>query len=92
MKSSCVRDILRKQFGDKISFYERPQRNLSDIVYDNTAAGSYVEAAILSLGISDEQLLKNVAHRINKDVPNTQTVSWPSLITDLKNLKITMRC
>ena len=58
VKSSYVKEILIKEFGDRIAFYKRPQRNLSDMVYDSQAAGTYVEAAILSLGITDEELIK----------------------------------
>ena len=84
IKSNYVKQILIKEFGDNIAFYEQPQRNLSDIVYDNNAAGSYVEAALLSLGISDDQLLKNVASRLNKEIQNSKTMPWPAFIPDLE--------
>ena len=84
VKSSYVKDILIKEFGDHIAFYERQQRNLSDIVYDNKAAGSYVEAALLSLGISEDQLLKNVASRLSKEIQNSKIIPWPALIPDLE--------
>jgi len=54
VKSSYVKEILIKEFDDRIAFHERKQWNLSDIVYDNRDAGTYVEAALLSLGISDD--------------------------------------
>ena len=84
VKSSYIKTILKKEFGDKIGFYERPQASLSDIVYDKTTAGSYVEAAILSLGISDEELLKNVAKRLHENIMNTEVISWPPLVSDLE--------
>ena len=84
IKSNYLKQMLIKEFGDCIAFYERPQRNLSDIVYDNNAAGSYVEAALLSLGISDDQLLKNVASRLNNDIHNSKTMPWPVFIPDLE--------
>ena len=84
VKSSYVKDILKREYGDKIAFYSREERNQSDIAYDNTAAGSYVEAAILSLGISNDQLLKNVVSRLHEDVLKTEPVKWPPLIPELE--------
>ena len=37
-----------------------------------------------SLGISDEQLLQNVAQRLSKRVKNTPTVPWPPNVDDLE--------
>ena len=34
-KSSYVKEIMIREFGDCIAFYERTQQNLSDIVYEN---------------------------------------------------------
>ena len=84
IKSNYLKQMLIKEFGDCIAFYECPQQNLSDIVYDNNAAGSYVEAALLSLGISDDQLFKNVASRLNNDIHNSKTMPWPAFIPDLE--------
>ena len=52
--------------------------NKSQWVYDLGGGGDYIEAAISSLGISDEQLLQNLAQRLSKKVKDTTTVSWPS--------------
>ena len=45
---------------------------------------SYLDAAINSTGISNEQLMKNFANRLKSDVMNTQTVSWPPKINELE--------
>ena len=84
VKSSYLKDILIKEFQDDIEVHERPHRNVSEIVYDTRAAGTYIEAALLSLGISDEQLLKNVASRLNKQISQTNTIPWPPLIPEVE--------
>ena len=58
--------------------------NKSAWVYDVRGGGDYVDAAMSSLGISDEQLLQNVAQRVYKRVKSAPTVPWPSNIDDIK--------
>lgn len=36
VKSSYIKDVLIKEFQDAIGFHPRPQRNLSELVYDTT--------------------------------------------------------
>ena len=84
VKSSYLKEILIKEFQGDIGFQERTQRNMSEIVYDTRAAGTYIEAALLSLGISDEQLLKNIASRMNEQIHQTHTIAWPPYIPDLE--------
>ena len=76
VRSSYVKELLIREFGDDIGFYEKKQRNASELVYDKKAAGTYVEAALLSLGISDEQLLRNVASRIRDDTLKSDKINW----------------
>lgn len=61
VKSSFLKEILLKEFGNDIGFHKRIQKNASEVVYDTTAAGSYVEAILSLFGISRDQLVKNVA-------------------------------
>lgn len=56
VKSSYIKDILIREFEDKIGFHSRPQKNHSDLVYDTSGSGSYVEAALSSIGVSSGQL------------------------------------
>ena len=56
-KSSYIKDILIREFQGKIGFHSRPQKSLSEIVYDTSGGGSYVELALSSIGISSEQLV-----------------------------------
>ncbi|KAJ4947760.1 hypothetical protein JOQ06_009793 [Pogonophryne albipinna] len=58
--------------------------NMSQWVYDVGGGGDYIEAAISSLGISDEQLLQNLAQRLSKKIKDTTTVPWPPHIDHLE--------
>ena len=39
-KTSYIKEILQREFGERIGFQDRPQVNLSDFVYDRSATGS----------------------------------------------------
>ena len=84
VKSSFLKEILIKEFGEEVGFHERIQKNVSEIVYDSRAAGTYIEAALLSLGVSDDQLVRNVATRLREQVIKTSTVPWPPYIQELE--------
>ena len=84
VKSSYLKAILTKEFGDSIGFQERHQKNMSELVYDTTAGGTYVEAAMSSLGISDEQLLMNVARRLKEHILESPTMAWVPYIHELE--------
>ncbi len=53
-------------------------------VYDTSGSGSYIEAAISLLGISNEQLIKNVASRLRDEIRQTITVPWPPQVSELE--------
>ncbi len=84
IKSSYVKDILTREFQDKIGFHPRSQRNQSELVYDCTGGGSYVEAALLSIGVSSEQLVCNVARRLRDDINSVKHVPWPPRVEELE--------
>lgn len=84
VKSSFIKDILTREFKDKIGFYSRPQRNKSDLVYDKSACGSYVEAALLAIGVSSEQLVCNIAERLRDDVKSVKPTPWPPKVDELE--------
>lgn len=84
VRSSYLKMLLVNEFGDTIGFHERQQKNVSELVYDTTAGGTYIEAAISSLGVSNDQLIKNIASRIKQDVIGTDTVAWPPYILELE--------
>jgi len=84
VKSSYLKDILISEFGDDIGFHERIQKNISELVYDKTAASTYIGAAISSFGISNDQLVMNVALRLKEQVMRTNTISWLPYIPELE--------
>ena len=59
VKSSFLKELLINEFGEGIGFYQRNQKNVSELVYDTTASGTYIGAAINSLGVSSDQLAMN---------------------------------
>ena len=67
-----------------IGFKERNEMNKSEWVYDVSAGGDYIGAAISSLGISDEQLLHNLAPRLSKQIKETSSIPWPPRIDQLE--------
>ena len=77
MKSSYLKEILIKQYGQNIRFHEHTQKNVSELVYDTSAAGSYLEAVVSSLSISNDQLVMNVAERLREQIIKTNTIPWP---------------
>ncbi|KAK1894270.1 putative fatty-acid--CoA ligase fadD25 [Dissostichus eleginoides] len=84
VKSSYVKGLLINEYQETIGFKERNQMNMSQWVYDVGGGGDYIEAAISSLGISDEQLLQNLAQRLSKKIKDTTTVPWPPHIDHLE--------
>ena len=84
IKSSYLKDLLIMEYQETIGFKERSDKNMSEWVYDVSGGGDYIEAAISSLGISDEQLLQNLAPRLSKQIKDTSTVPWPPHINHLE--------
>ena len=84
VKSSYLKELLKKEFGESIGFHVRSQKNMSELVYDTTAGGTYIEAAMSSLGVSSDQLAMNVAARLRKEVLDTKSVNWPPYIHELE--------
>lgn len=84
VKSSYLKDILINEYKETIGFKGMPVMNKSELVYDVGGGGDYIEAAILSLGISDEQLIHNLALRLSKKIKDTPTVPWPPRLDHLE--------
>ena len=59
-------ELQQKSKHSRIGFYSCPQKNLSELVYDASRSGSYVEAALFSIGVSNEQLVQNMAEQLAK--------------------------
>ena len=84
VKSSYIKDILTREFDSRIGFHSRQQRNHSDLVYDMSGGGSYIEAALSSIDISSEQLVQNVARRLRDDITSIKLVPWPPRVEELE--------
>ena len=83
-ESSYIKDILTREFEDRIGFHSRPQMNHSDLFYDTSGSGLYVEAALSSIGVSSEQLVHNVAIRLRDDIKSVQLVPCPPRVEELE--------
>ena len=60
-------------------------KNQSTLVYDKKVGGSYIEPAIYSWGVSDEQLLNTVARHQNDGFRNYSGMKCPRTIAELEN-------
>ena len=69
---------------DKIGFHVRPQKNESEVVYDTDGGASYIEATISSLGISNEQLVEDVASKLRSEIKQIKPISWPPQVAELE--------
>ena len=68
----------------KIGFHSRPQMNQSDLVYDTSGSGSYVVVTLMSIGVSSEQLVHDVAERLKQDVKSIKSIPWPPRVEELE--------
>lgn len=87
VKSSYIKYILTREFEGKIGFHSRSRRNQSDLVYDTSGGGSYVEAAFSSIGVSSEQLVCNIAEQLREEVMSIKLVPWPPRVEELEEEK-----
>ncbi|KAL8608985.1 hypothetical protein ACOMHN_050452 [Nucella lapillus] len=58
--------------------------NQSDLVYDTSGGGSYIEAALSSIGVSSEQLVSNVAKRLKEDIKSIKLITWQPRVEELE--------
>ena len=84
LKSAYVKELLLKEFGDKIGCHQRPRLSFSEIVYDTSGGGPYIESAITSFGISDQQLSDNFSKRLVASIESTGNVPWPPSVDELE--------
>ena len=83
LKSSLVKEVLIKEYRDDIGFHERPEKNKSEFVYDTKSGGNYIEAAFDSFGITDEQLILNLAPRLSKHIKEVPLLNWCPTVEQL---------
>ena len=61
VKSSYLKDLLITEYRENWLQRQKCDMNKSELVCDVEGGGNYIDAAISSLGISDEQLIQNLA-------------------------------
>ena len=84
VKSTYLKDLLICKYQDTIGFRDRTEMNKSEWVYDVRGGGDYIAAALSSLGISDEQLLRNLAPLLSEEIKETHDIPWPPRVDDLE--------
>ena len=75
-RTSKLKSILEKEFGDAIGFHNRFQKNQSSIIYNVSKGGSFIEATINAWRISDDDLLHNVASQLRNKTKNFTNLTW----------------
>ena len=83
-KSSNIKEMLQEEFDERIVFHNRYRKNESALVYYTSAGGSYIEAAIYSLGVSDDQLLNNAARQIKEALLSIPGMACPPSVEELE--------
>lgn len=69
--------MLEKEVGDRFGFRVRFQKNQSTIVYDVSNGGSFIEVAINTWGVSEDNLIKYVARRLQSSWKESTPLSCP---------------
>ena len=84
VKSSYVKEMLVREFGDGIGFHVTPGKNQSEVVYDTSGSTSYIEAVISLLGINNDQLVQNVASMLRNEIRKARKLPWPPQVRELE--------
>ena len=83
--TSHLKTLLETKFGTQIGFHERFHRNRSTIVYSAVEGGSFIECAINSWGIEDDQFINNFARFLKTKLKDQTTMTWPRFSIELEN-------
>ena len=83
-KTSTIKNMIQEEFNEKIGFHNRYHKNMSTIVYGTSSGGSFIEAAIYSWGVDDEQLLNTVARRLKRNIAGDACMNWPPRVDELE--------
>ena len=83
-KSSTIKQMIEKELKNKIGFHDRFVKNTSTIVYNASAGGSCIEAAINSWGVSD---VNTVARRLKEKLEGDASTDWPPHVEELEQDK-----
>ena len=88
VKSSYVKEMLVREFGDGIGFHVTPRKNQSEVVYDTSGSSSYIEAVISLLGINNDHLVLNVASMLRNEIRKARKLPWPHRLASLSRRKM----
>ena len=83
-KSSYIKIILHPEFDEQIGFHNRYQKNESTLVFDCNKGGTFIEGAINSWGVTNEQLLNTVARRLKDKFSTDLEMPWPPSVEELE--------
>ena len=76
LKSSYVKEVLIKEYGDDIGFHETPEKNKSEFVNNTKGGSNYVKAVSNSFGITDDQSILNLAPQLSKHIKELPSLNW----------------
>ena len=82
-KSSTLKSMLIDDFQGKIGFHDCLQKNQSSLVFDQSAGGSCVEAALQCCGISDEDFFEATTRRLKPRLSDGPKLPWPPHVDQL---------
>ena len=83
-KSSFLKTLLIREYGDSIGFHVWHDKYESELVHDKRNSSSYVEAAISCMGVTNKTLIIGCAKRLVVKVKEKDPASWPPKISQLE--------
>ena len=75
---TTIKEMLQEEF------HERIHKNKM-IVYNKAECSPFIDVALHSFGISDEQLIYNVSTRLHPKCKNASNMEWPPFVSHLKD-------
>lgn len=82
--TSYLRRMMEAEFESALGFHEPFQRNQSTIVYNSLQGGCFLECAINSWGIDDNQRINSFARFLKEKLSDEIPFNWPPCSNDLE--------
>ena len=85
IKSDRLKELLIHNFGGRIGFHSRVQRNQSDIVYSRNKGKTYFEAILNGSEVTDAELFHIAANRLRESLKKEarNRMVWPPTVNTL---------
>ena len=64
------------EFGDTVGLHNQYHKNESNIVFHKNIGGSFLEAALYSLWVTDDQLFNTVARPLKTKFSKDEWIAW----------------